>query len=112
MCMNNCSDHNSQTELIGDNDMKLKTHELSQQAWRMIESHESLNGFSSQAEFLESFIELVALRGGVDGDGSRSYLCRRTTDLPFQSNNCQIVHLESENDWNSITHPAFQGATN
>lgn len=92
--------------------MKLKTHELSQQAWRMIESHESLNGFSSQAEFLESFIELVALRGGCDGDCSRSYLSRVSAELPFQAGNIQIVNVESEHDFNSITYPAVQGATN
>ena len=85
--------------------MLFQTNRLIKKSWRYLQSHKYLNGFESIEEFEEEFERLEE----VDGDGSRAFVSRRSTEALFEPGNLRLTNVESESDFEEITSPAISG---
>lgn len=85
--------------------MKLQTYRLKEKTWRFLQNNQYLNGFESEAQFTEEFKGL----GEVNGDGSNSFISRRSTSALFAPDNLLLTNVESEHDFEQVSSPAISG---
>ena len=85
--------------------MNLQTFRLKEKTWRFLQNNMHLNGFDSELQFTEEFKGL----GEVAGDGSASFVSRRSTSDLFAPENLVLTNVESEFDFEMISSPAISG---
>lgn len=85
--------------------MLFQKNRLIEKSWGFLQINQHLNGFESKEEFEEEFEGL----GEVNGDGSLSFVSRRSTKALFEPGNLRLTNVESDYDYEEITAPAISG---
>jgi len=84
--------------------MKQKTFELLEVSFKTLRNkHSKILKFKNLNELAE------ALEGEeVLGSGGNTYLTRRSTAKDFEEGNVQLIHIFSDDDFNSLIYPSFK----
>jgi hypothetical protein len=83
--------------------MTLIQKRLKHEVEKFLDSNPELDGFETQDEFDESYTRL----GGIEGDGSNVFVCRKNTGKPFNDTNMVQITVENPLAYELVTSPAI-----